>query len=300
MTIEQLETGPPIGEPVQIRLFGDDAETLRKMAAETKRQLREIPGADNIHDDWDAETFEMPVTIKTDKANLAGVTNEDVAMLLQTSLSGVALTNLREQDRLIPITIRLRSDERSRVEEIGDLDVVSSATNARVPIGQIVDLSVRLAAPKIWRRDHQRCITVMCDVTAGVLASSIVRQMAPRLTSAARPGRPAAASSSAASTKSRPRASTSVGLALLASLAGDLPGLGLPVQQRHQAAGGVCRRAVRNGGRHDGLVSLRHALWFHGLSRRGVVGRRDRQPRHRACSTISKRPASAASRCGRP
>ena len=42
VTIEQLETGPPIGVPVQIRLFGDDIETLRRMAAETERQLRQI------------------------------------------------------------------------------------------------------------------------------------------------------------------------------------------------------------------------------------------------------------------
>ncbi len=33
VTIEQLETGPPIGVPVQIRLFGDDLEPLRRVAA---------------------------------------------------------------------------------------------------------------------------------------------------------------------------------------------------------------------------------------------------------------------------
>ena len=37
VTIEQLETGPPVGVPVQIRFFGDNIETLRKMAAETKQ-----------------------------------------------------------------------------------------------------------------------------------------------------------------------------------------------------------------------------------------------------------------------
>ena len=88
-------------------------------------------------------------------------------MLLQTGLSGATLTYLREQDRLIPITFRLRSDERARIEEINDLDVVSGSTNARVPISQVADLSTKLASPKIWRRDHQRCITVKCDMTSG-------------------------------------------------------------------------------------------------------------------------------------
>ncbi|MGO9111305.1 MAG: efflux RND transporter permease subunit [Thermoguttaceae bacterium] len=220
VTIEQLETGPPIGMPVQIRLFGDDIETLRKMAAETKQQLREVAGADNIHDDWDAETFQIPVTIKTDKANLAGITNEDVAMLLQTSLSGVTLTNLREQDRLVPIVFRLRSDERARIDEINDLDVLSSATNARVPISQIVELSMKLASPKIWRRDHQRCLTVKCDTTSTVLASSIVRQIGPRLASASRVWPPGCRFQFGGEYEEQTKGFDSVGLALLASLAG--------------------------------------------------------------------------------
>ncbi len=219
VTIEQLETGPPVGVPVQIRLFGDDIETLRRTAAETKQALRDIPGTDNIHDDWDSEVFQVPVTVKTDKANMAGITNEDVAMLLQAGLSGVASTYLREQDRLIPITFRLRSDERARIEEINELDAVSAATNLRVPISQIVDVSMKLASPKIWRRDHQRCITVKCDTTSGVLASSIVRQIQPRLARMARTWPPGCRFQFGGEYEEQTKGFDSVGLALLASLA---------------------------------------------------------------------------------
>jgi len=182
ITIEQLETGPPIGVPVQVRLFGNDIPSLRRIAAETKQQLREIPGVDNIHDDWDNEVFQVAVTIDSGKANLsAGITNEDVALLLQTGLSGAAITYLREQDRLIPIVLRLRSDERSRIESLDNLDVVSALTNARVPISQIADFSTKMVSPNICRRDLQRCITVKCDTLSGVLPSGIVKEMQRRL-----------------------------------------------------------------------------------------------------------------------
>mgnify|MGYP000854515685 FL=1 len=177
VTIEQLETGPPIGAPLQVRLFGDDMATLRRMAEQTKQQLRAIPGTDNIHDDWDAEVLQLAATIDAGKANLVGITNEDVAMLLQTGLSGLTPTHLREEDRLVPITFRLRSDERTRVEEIRNLDAFSSLTNARVPISQIVEFTTKPVSPKIRRRDLQRCITVKCDTVPGVLASSVVQAM---------------------------------------------------------------------------------------------------------------------------
>ena len=170
VTIEQLETGPPIGVPVQIRLFGDDIETLRRIAAETKQQLREIPGTDNIHDDWDVEVFQLAVTINADKANLsAGITNEDVAMLL-------ANRPLRRPHHLpartgpadshhLPLAERraCRGSRRSTISMWS-----ARATNARVPISQIADLSTKLVSPKICRRDHQRCITVKCDTVPGV------------------------------------------------------------------------------------------------------------------------------------
>jgi multidrug efflux pump subunit AcrB len=219
VTIEQLETGPPVGVPVQIRLFGDDVETLRRMAAETKRALCEIPGTDNIHDDWDSEIFQIPVTVKTEKANMAGITNEDVAMLLQTALSGISPTALREQDHLIPITARLRSDERARIEEINELDVVSSVTNLRVPISQIVELSMRLVSPKIWRRDHQRCITVKCDTASGVLASDVVGRIQPQLLRIARRWPPGCRFQFGGEYEEQTKGFDSVALALLASLA---------------------------------------------------------------------------------
>ncbi|MEN6457595.1 MAG: efflux RND transporter permease subunit [Thermoguttaceae bacterium] len=219
ITIEELETGPPIGVPVQIRLFGDDITELRRLAAETKQQLRAIPGTDNIHDDWNAEVFQLVATIDPDRANLsAGITNEDVALLLQTGLSGTAATYLREEDRQIPITFRLRSDERSRIEELSSLDVVSAATNARVPISQIVKFSPQMVSPKICRRDLQRCITVKCDTRQGVLASEVVRQMQSRLDKASRQWPPGYRFKFGGESEEQVKGFSSVALALAASM----------------------------------------------------------------------------------
>ena len=36
-----LETGPPIGIPVQLRIYGDDVRTLRELAAKVKERMRD-------------------------------------------------------------------------------------------------------------------------------------------------------------------------------------------------------------------------------------------------------------------
>lgn len=181
LTIAELETGPPIGVPIQIRLFGDDIETLRRVASDVKQQLRSLPGTNNIDDNWESEVVQMGVTINPDRASITGITNEDIALLLQTGLSGAAPTYLREKDQLIPITFRLRNDERAKIEDIANLNAVSSLTNVRVPMSQIVEMGTEFVAPNIWRRDHQLCLTIKCEPLPGLVASGIVAEMQKRL-----------------------------------------------------------------------------------------------------------------------
>ena len=181
VTIEQLETGPPVGVPIQIRLFGDSIEELRTLANQTKDLLRDIPGTDNLHDDWDPEVLQISLAIDPDRANLTGITNQDVAAIVSAGFSGYSPTQLRERDRLIPITLRLRCDERTRYEDLINLTAVSSITNARVPLNEIARLTTDLVAPKICRRNHERCLTVKCDTVPGVLPSQVVREIDRRL-----------------------------------------------------------------------------------------------------------------------
>ncbi len=181
VTIEELETGPPIGVPVQVRIYGPEIEPLRRLAGQLKAEMKEVPGTTNIHDDWDPEVLQMSLRIDTDRANLTGITNDDVAAIVSTGLSGYTATYLREEDRQIPVRLRLRGDERSQLSDLYNLSAVSSMTNLRVPLRQIARFEPELVSPKVLRRDYQRCITVKCDAVPGTLPSAVVEQLAERL-----------------------------------------------------------------------------------------------------------------------
>ena len=187
VSVEQLETGPPIGVPVQVRMLGPDIEELRTLAARVKDLLRAIPGSDNIHDDWDPEILQLSLDVDPDRASITGITNQDVAAVVSAGLSGYPVTQMREKDRLIDVRLRLRSEERSGINDLYNLYVVGSLTNARVPLLQIARFKTELVAPKIWRRDYQRCVTVKCDAVPGVLPSRIVAQLQPQLARLDRP-----------------------------------------------------------------------------------------------------------------
>ncbi len=182
--VNQLETGPPIGVPVQVRLTGPDVAVLRRLGDEVKAMMRERPGAIDVQDDWDPEILRLSLQIDADRANAAGVTNESVARLIHGAVSGETVTSIRDRDRLIPVVLKLRPDERSRLVDLSTLSV-PARDGSRAPLDQIAVFRPEAAAPKIARRDHERCLTVKCDAGDGVLPSRIVERLESRLAEAA-------------------------------------------------------------------------------------------------------------------
>ncbi|HVX12214.1 MAG TPA: efflux RND transporter permease subunit [Pirellulales bacterium] len=179
--VNQLEAGPPIGIPVQIRVLGPDLAMLRKLGDEVKGIMRACPGTTEVQDDWDPEILRLGLKVDPERANLAGVTNESVAELMNGALAGVTATKIRERDRLIPVVLKLRPDERSRLDDLRTLSLPTARGASRVPLDQVATFRPEAVAPKIARRDHERCLTVKCDTVRGVLPSKVVEYLEAKL-----------------------------------------------------------------------------------------------------------------------
>jgi multidrug efflux pump subunit AcrB len=179
--VKPLETGGGFGNPVGIRISGDDITTLRALAEQLKGILRALPTADRVQDDWGVESFAVDIQIDSDRANLAGVTNFDVAASSAVAMNGYRVGTLREGNKQIPIVARLRMEERARLSDLGNLYVYSSKGTEKVPLGQISSTSYSMKPEKIQRRNQFRTITVSCFPAQGVLASEIVAAAMPQI-----------------------------------------------------------------------------------------------------------------------
>ena len=83
-----------------MRLSGDDTETIFQLVDRVRAHLRSIPGTKSVRDNWGLRTKKLVVRINEPRALRAGVTNEDVAVSLQTdAYSGIETTQFREADR---------------------------------------------------------------------------------------------------------------------------------------------------------------------------------------------------------
>jgi multidrug efflux pump subunit AcrB len=176
-TIRPLNMGPPIVHPVEVRLSGENIAELFAISDGVKAKLASMPGAKNITDDWGQRTKKLVVAINGPRARRAGVSHQDVALSLQTVLSGFDTTDYREGDEVIPITLRSVAADRRDMGKLESLNVYSQASGQSVPLKQVADISVVWQPARIYRRDRQKTVSVYCGTGEGVTAASVTSQI---------------------------------------------------------------------------------------------------------------------------
>ncbi len=170
----QLFLGPS-SDPVALRVTGSgmaDQPTLHHLAAQVKEMIRESAGTWDVNDSWGIPGFQLRVEIDPDKANLAGVTNVQIAETLNTYFSGHQLTTFREGDHLVPVYLRLASSERKDLD--GLQTVYVEGHRGKVPLESIATLAPRWEPSLIQRRDRNRVIEVRSQVEPGYRGNDIV------------------------------------------------------------------------------------------------------------------------------
>ena len=158
-----------------------DIRTMRAIASQVKEFLQAAPRAARVRDDWGPDSSEVTLKVDPDRANLAGVTNQDVAQSASSGMNGTSVTSLRLGDQQIPVVARLRMEERARLSDIQNLYVYSSETNNRVPLLQVSSIEHVLQTLRIRRLEHFRTISVQSFIQPGTLASEVFTATKPQL-----------------------------------------------------------------------------------------------------------------------
>jgi multidrug efflux pump subunit AcrB len=192
VTLHQLQTNP-VEFPVEVRISATsdvdpkdepaDIETLRKLAGTVENIFRPLSGVHVVQNDWFPESPDVKLKVDPDRANLAGITNSDVAASAATAMQGTTVTTLRQGNQQIPVIARLTALERGQLSDVQNLYVYSSSpASQKVPLRSVSSVVNRMITERIRRQEHFRTIGVHAFPEAGVLASEVLQKASPQLT----------------------------------------------------------------------------------------------------------------------
>ena len=182
----RLEQGPPVGAPIEVRLFGDDLADLFRGAGQVAGVLEKTEGAADVRHDLGGGSPTVHVTIDDAAAERFGVSRVDVAQALYGRTRGVPVGSLRSGDDPIPIVVRSSAGENLPVDDLAAIDV-ASRRGEPVPLGQVARAAAAWRPAAIKHRDGRRTVTVSAQLAGGATYSQVLAGLTPQLTGLALP-----------------------------------------------------------------------------------------------------------------
>jgi multidrug efflux pump subunit AcrB len=173
-----LELGPPVGWPLQYRVSGPDVSRVREIAFDLARVVATNPQAANVNFDWIEPARQVRIRIDQNEARLLGLSSQALAGVLNTAMSGSAVTEIRDDIYLVDVIVRATDEQRVSLETLRTLQV-PLPSGRTVPLSQFATFDYEQDYPLIWRRDRVPTLTVQADVVPGKLPETVVSSLSP-------------------------------------------------------------------------------------------------------------------------
>ncbi|MCB2185531.1 MAG: efflux RND transporter permease subunit [Deltaproteobacteria bacterium] len=177
-------SGPKADYRVEARFTGPDPGVLRRLATEAKKIMQDSGVAKNVTDDWRQRVLVWNADYSQQRGRIAGVERGDLATALLGLTDGVTVTSFRENDKLIPIKVRLGHAGAGGLRTSPVWGQGGTATT----VGQVIGReSLGWEDPLVRRYNRRRVIRAQCDPVAGLTSGVVLNKIRPAVEALALP-----------------------------------------------------------------------------------------------------------------
>ncbi len=156
--------------PISIEIYGHDLDRSLEVAERIKNMVKETPGTSDVDISLEKSKPEFQMIINRKRASDLGLNVATISKTLQSYIYGTQASLFREGGDEFPITVRLKETDRSRMEELQNLPIITPK-GQKVSIGSLVSFQPSLGPTTIARKEQERVVTVNADYEGRDLGS---------------------------------------------------------------------------------------------------------------------------------
>ncbi|GGK20077.1 efflux RND transporter permease subunit [Salinarimonas ramus] len=185
--VRGLVQGPPVSAPLEMRLVGPDLETLRRLGAEARALMADIPSVIHTRATLEGGAPKLVFRLDEDEVRLAGLDLASVAAQLQTTLEGATGGSLLEETEELPVRVRVGEGVRGDLSAVRGLDMVAAGGAAAgeghpgIPLSALGDWEMVPSESPIARRGGERINVVQGYLAHGILPEEALGVLQARL-----------------------------------------------------------------------------------------------------------------------
>ena len=165
------------GSPLELVLGGPDYEQLKHWRDELVAAMEAMPELVQIDSDFHETKPQMKISVDRDRAATLGVSLSSVGRTLETMLGSRIVTTYVDRGREYNVILMGEDQARSSTDDLSNLYVRSSLTNALVPLSNLIKITEQAGPPELRRFDRMRSITVTAGLADGVNLGEAIEKL---------------------------------------------------------------------------------------------------------------------------
>lgn len=155
-----------------IKIFGDDIETLAKLATKIQTEVGKVKGAADMQHEHLLGLPELNIELKRPNLARIGMNTDDVLDIIRVALAGDIVTEVIEGTKRFGLLVRFEKSYRETPSKIADV-IVEAPDGVHVPLDQLATIELKRGAVAINREDGLRRTAVMANVRGRDLGSFV-------------------------------------------------------------------------------------------------------------------------------
>ncbi len=174
--VTQLVFGPYTPFPVEFRIMGPDQGELYKISEQALAIMKTVPDVRQANRDWGNRTPVLRFVPDQERLNLIGLSPAEAAQQMQMLLSGIPVTQVRDNIRNVPVVARSAGENRLDPSRLADFSLMSR-DGRQVPLDQLGHSEIRFEEPILKRRDRTPVITIRSDINEATQPPGVSQQV---------------------------------------------------------------------------------------------------------------------------
>jgi CzcA family heavy metal efflux pump len=153
--LDHLQSG--VRAQIVLKIFGDDLETLRRLAETARQQLARVPGLVDLQIEKQVHIPQLRIQVDYERAALYGLTPAAVTQALEALSNGRRVSQIVDGNRRFDVMMRLSDQDRSTT---GLRDLLIATPAGYVPLGMFAEIAETDGPNQIQREGARRRIVV--------------------------------------------------------------------------------------------------------------------------------------------
>jgi multidrug efflux pump subunit AcrB len=179
--VKNFEQGPPVVAPVEIRLFGDNLDSLRVLASKVENLLKETQGTIYVNNPVSNLKSDLRVVINHDKARMTGINTVDIDRTIRLAVAGLNIGNFADTEgEDFDVYVTTPKGERATLASFDNV-FINTRQGASVPLAQIASLKLESSPLQIDHYNKTRMVSVSSFVEKNYLNDEVIGEVEKKL-----------------------------------------------------------------------------------------------------------------------